>query len=66
MPGSRWGVRKRPDKHDRRFSDSDWETNPILKRVLQSYLAAGRTAGELLEGAELSYDTEINQWSSLS
>lgn len=46
----------RPDKHDRRFSDSDWETNPILKRVLQSYLAAGRTAGELLEGAELSYE----------
>ena len=41
---------------DRRFADDAWRDNPILRRVLQSYLAAGKTAQDLLEDAELSYD----------
>jgi len=45
-----------PDAHDRRFSEREWEENPLLRRVLQSYLAAGKTADDLLSDAELSYD----------
>ncbi len=45
-----------PDKRDRRFAPAPWMNNPVLKRVLQSYLAAGKTANDLLEDAELSYD----------
>lgn len=45
-----------PPRGDRRFASTEWQENPILKRVLQSYLAAGKTAADLLEDAELSYD----------
>ena len=44
-PGSRpAGRRSRPDRRDRRFADPAWTANPLLKRVMQAYLAAGRTA----------------------
>ena len=33
-----------PDRKDRRFADPAWSQNPLLKRVLQTYLAAGQTA----------------------
>ncbi|MEI2728280.1 MAG: alpha/beta fold hydrolase [Candidatus Nanopelagicales bacterium] len=45
-----------PPRGDRRFAAQAWQENPVLKRVLQSYLAAGKTAADLLEDAELSYD----------
>jgi polyhydroxyalkanoate synthase len=37
-----------PGRRDRRFSDPAWAENPVLKRAVQAYLAAGRTAEELL------------------
>jgi len=43
-----------PPRRDRRFSDPGWK-NPLLKRVVQAYLAAGRTAEELLADAELDW-----------
>ncbi len=45
-----------PPRGDRRFASEAWQENSVLKRVLQSYLAAGKTASDLLEDAELSYD----------
>lgn len=44
-----------PQRGDRRFSDEAWNGNPVLRRVVQGYLAAGKTAKDLLEDAELSY-----------
>src|SRR4029453_18673609 len=44
---------------DRRFTDAAWTSNPLLRRLLQAYLAAGRTAEELLTDADLAWrDTE--------
>lgn len=43
-----------PDKRDRRFTDTAWSENPLLRRLLQLYLASGRTAEELVADAELS------------
>jgi polyhydroxyalkanoate synthase len=44
---------------DRRFTDPAWTSNPLLRRLLQAYLAAGRTAEELLTEADLAWrDTE--------
>lgn len=45
-----------PQRGDVRFRSQEWQENPLLRRVLQSYLAAGKTANDLLEDAELSYD----------
>jgi len=44
-----------PQPRDRRFSDPAWSGNPWLKRTLQTYLAVGHTAGELLADAELDW-----------
>jgi polyhydroxyalkanoate synthase subunit PhaC len=44
-----------PERKDRRFADPAWSQNPLLKRVLQAYLAAGQTATGLLAGAELDW-----------
>ena len=46
---------------DRRFADPAWSGNPLLKRILQTYLAVGRTAEELLADAELDWrdDTRL-------
>src|SRR5580700_2780889 len=44
-----------PERKDRRFGDPAWSQNPLLKRVLQGYLAAGQTAAGLLAGAELDW-----------
>jgi len=43
-----------PDKHDRRFVDVAWTESPLLRRLVQLYLATGRTAEELLADADLS------------
>jgi polyhydroxyalkanoate synthase len=48
-----------PAPTDRRFTDPAWTSNPLLRRLLQAYLAAGRTAEELLTDADLAWrDTE--------
>jgi len=44
-----------PDRKDRRFADPAWSQNPLLKRTVQAYLAAGRTATDLLATADLDW-----------
>ena len=44
-----------PDRKDRRFADPAWSANPVLRRVMQAYLAASQTATDLLAGAELDW-----------
>jgi len=44
-----------PQRRDRRFSDPAWTTNPLLKRTVQTYLALGRNAEEMLADAELGW-----------
>ncbi|MFZ0163675.1 MAG: hypothetical protein WAL12_08835, partial [Trebonia sp.] len=42
-----------PSRRDRRVTDPAWQGNPLLRRVLQSYLAATQAAEGLVAGAEL-------------
>src|SRR5260221_3011626 len=42
-----------PAKRDRRFTDPAWMTNPVLRRAVQAYLAAGQAAGQLVRDAAL-------------
>jgi polyhydroxyalkanoate synthase subunit PhaC len=44
-----------PSKRDRRFADAAWMENPLLRRAVQGYLAAGRTADELVVDADLDW-----------
>ena len=44
-----------PAKRDRRFADPAWTENPLLRRIVQAYLATGRTAEELVADAELGW-----------
>lgn len=43
-----------PDRRDRRFADVAWAENPLLKRLLQLYLASGHTLDELVADADLN------------
>ena len=49
------------DPRDRRFADPAWKDNPVLRRSVQAYLAAARTAEALVAGAELGWrdDTRL-------
>jgi class II poly(R)-hydroxyalkanoic acid synthase len=49
------------DPRDRRFSDPAWKDNPFLRRSVQAYLAAAKTAEDLVAGAELGWrdDTRL-------
>jgi len=42
-----------PQRGDRRFTDEAWELNPLLKGLVQLYLAGGDTLEELVLDAEL-------------
>ena len=42
-----------PTTRDRRFADPAWAQNPLLRRIVQAYLAAGRIADELVGEAGL-------------
>jgi polyhydroxyalkanoate synthase len=42
-----------PATRDRRFTDPAWTHNPLLHRMVQAYLAAGRTTEELVGEAAL-------------
>src|SRR5258706_14365594 len=44
-----------PDARDRRFADPAWSSSPLLKRVVQAYLAGGRTVAQLVADAELDW-----------
>ncbi len=44
-----------PARRDQRFSDPAWSENPLLRRAVQVYLAAGGTAEELLADAGLGW-----------
>ena len=44
-----------PERRDRRFADPAWSQNPLLKRIMQAYLAGGRTAESVLEIADLDW-----------
>ena len=35
----------RPSRRDRRFTDAAWTSNPLLRRIVQAYLAAGADRG---------------------
>jgi polyhydroxyalkanoate synthase len=47
--------RVEPEKGDRRFTDPAWAENPLLHRLVQSYLATGRTAEVLVTDAHLDW-----------
>jgi polyhydroxyalkanoate synthase len=44
-----------PAARDRRFTDPAWTSNPLLRRLVQAYLAAGRAAEQLLADADLEW-----------
>ena len=47
-----------PGKRDRRFTDPAWTQNPLLRRIVQAYLAAGQTADKLVGDAALDWRDE--------
>jgi polyhydroxyalkanoate synthase len=49
-----------PGKRDRRFADPAWERNPLIHRVLQTYLAAGAAVDGLIDDAEVDWRVERN------
>jgi polyhydroxyalkanoate synthase len=42
-----------PHRGDRRFADVAWDQNPMLKRIVQLYLAGGQTLEQLVIDADL-------------
>jgi len=44
-----------PAAKDRRFTDPAWTGNPVLRRVMQAYLAAGAAATGLVEDVPLDW-----------
>jgi polyhydroxyalkanoate synthase len=47
-----------PERGDRRFSDPVWGSNPAFRRLMQGYLAVGRTMDGLIRDADLDLQTE--------
>jgi polyhydroxyalkanoate synthase subunit PhaC len=47
-----------PERRDRRFTDEAWSANPVLRRIVQLYLAGGRTVDQLVTDAELDWRDE--------
>ncbi len=50
--------RLRPAGNDRRFADPAWGTNPLLRGLLQAYLAASIAVDQLISDAELDWRDE--------
>jgi len=44
-----------PGPKDRRFADEAWRSNPVLRRLLQAYLAASSAGSELVVEADLDW-----------
>ncbi|WP_327139794.1 PHA/PHB synthase family protein [Nocardia sp. NBC_01327] len=57
---ARGRSQRAPAKADKRFADPAWQGNPLLKRSMQAYLAAGDTAEQLLTDAHL--DWRDDEW----
>jgi polyhydroxyalkanoate synthase len=47
-----------PDPRDRRFTDPAWRQNPLLRRLMQVYLASTRTVDDLIDGTGLAWRDE--------
>ena len=47
-----------PSSRDRRFADPAWADNPLLRRLVQAYLAAEETGGQLVGDAGLAWRDE--------
>jgi polyhydroxyalkanoate synthase subunit PhaC len=47
-----------PAPKDRRFADSGWSRNALLRRLMQAYLATGRTVAGLIDDAQLDWRDE--------
>ena len=47
-----------PAKGDRRFTDPAWTGNPVLRRLVQGYIATAQTAENLVADAELQWRDE--------
>jgi poly[(R)-3-hydroxyalkanoate] polymerase subunit PhaC len=47
-----------PSKRDRRFADPAWSGNPLLRGVVQAYLATGKTLEHLVDSAGLGWRDE--------
>jgi polyhydroxyalkanoate synthase len=47
-----------PPPKDRRFKDEAWAQNPAFRRLLQAYLATGRTVDSLICEADLDWRSE--------
>src|SRR3954447_22300701 len=47
-----------PPRRDRRFGDEAWRSNPAFRRLVQTYLAAGRTVDGLICDADLDWRSE--------
>jgi len=47
-----------PAPRDRRFVDPAWTQNPLLRRLVQGYLAGGHTLEQLVADAELGWRDE--------
>jgi polyhydroxyalkanoate synthase subunit PhaC len=45
-----------PHRKDRRFADQAWSQNPVLRRIVQAYLAGSQAAETLLAGASADLD----------
>jgi polyhydroxyalkanoate synthase len=44
-----------PGRKDKRWADPAWTGNPLLRRAMQTHLAAARTAWELIDDADLDW-----------
>jgi len=44
-----------PQLRDRRFADPAWTHNPVLRRIVQAYVAAGRAVEQLIDDADLGW-----------
>ena len=44
-----------PSRRDRRFTDTAWSDNPLLRHLVQAYLATGQTAEDLVADADLDW-----------
>jgi polyhydroxyalkanoate synthase len=47
-----------PSKRDRRFTDPAWAENPVLRRLVQGYLAGERTVAQFIDDAHLGWRDE--------
>ena len=46
-----------PSPRDRRFSDTGWQHNPFLRRLLQTYLTTANSADAIVGDAELDWES---------